>query len=131
MEAILYKALLLKEFFFGLLFKGAAGLVVYIESGQIPKNWIYLALIIILIFPAGTYILEKIRKYRREGPGWAFLIISMIKMMLLPALIFLFFDKEHDDIEAFVMPSVIAYLIMLGLDTKWKIKWLFGRRPRF
>jgi len=131
MGLILYKALLIKEILYGLLFKGAAGLIVFIESGQIPKNWFYLAAIIIFLFPASTYVLQKMRKQWPESPAWAFMALSMFKMLLLPLLLILFFDKDHDDIEAFVMPIVIAYLILMGMDTKWKIEWLFGRRPKF
>ena len=131
MGLILYKALLIKEILYGLLFKGAAGLIVFIESGQIPKNWFYLAAIMLFLFPASTYVLQKMRKKWPESPAWAFMALSMFKMLLLPLLLILFFDKDHDHIEAFVMPIVIAYLLLMGLDTKWKIKWLFGRRPKF
>lgn len=130
MGLILYKALLIKEIIYGLLFKGAAGLIVFIESGQIPKNWFYLAAIIIFLFPASTYLLQKMREQWPESPGWGFMALSMFKMLLLPFLIILFFDKDHEHIEAFVIPIVISYLILMAMDTKWKIKWLFGRRPK-
>ncbi|MFW5754118.1 MAG: hypothetical protein ACOCV9_04890 [Marinilabiliaceae bacterium] len=128
MVALLYKALLIKEFFYGLLFKGVAGFIVFIEAGHIPKNWFYLAVIIILLFPATTYILNKLRKIWPDSPGWAFMGFSMMKLMLIPLLIIGLFEKDHDDLEALVMPSVIAYLILMALDTKWKIKWLFSKR---
>ncbi len=131
MGLILYKALLLKEIIYGLLFKGLAGLIVYIEAGHIPKNWFYVAVIIIVMFPATTYVLQKIRKYWLEAPGWAFMVLSMTKMLLLPFLFILFFDKDDDDIEAFVMPLLISYLILMGMDTKWKIKWLFNKGRHF
>ena len=128
MGALLYKALLIKEIFYGLLFKGLAGLIVFIEAGHIPKNWFYLAVIIIILFPVTTYVLNKLRKKWPDSPGWALMGFSAVKMMLLPILIILFFEKNHDDIEAYVIPPTIAYLILLGLDTKWKIQWLFRKK---
>jgi DMSO reductase anchor subunit len=128
MGALLYKALLIKEIIYGLLFKGLAGLIVFIEAGHVPKNWFYLAVIIILIFPVSTYVLNKLKKIWPDSSGWTFMGFSVIKMFLLPLLIILFFEKDHDDTEAYVMPPVIAYLILMGLDTKWKIKWLFSKK---
>jgi hypothetical protein len=128
MGLILYKALLFKEIIYGLLFKGMAALIVYIEAGHIPKNWIYLAAIVIFLFPASTYILNIFRKHWPDSPGWAFMALSMLKMILLPILIFLFLDKNHADIESFVIPLLVAYLILMAIDTKWKIKWLFYPR---
>ncbi|MFO8001878.1 MAG: hypothetical protein R6U46_11585 [Marinilabilia sp.] len=127
MGIILYKALLFKEIFYGLLFKGLAGLIVFIEAGHIPKNWFYLVAIIIMLFPVSTYLINKLRKSWPESPGWALMSFSMLKMLLLPFLIIIFFEKEHDDLEAYVMPTIIAYLVLMALDTKWKLKWLFGR----
>ncbi|MGM0375202.1 MAG: hypothetical protein ACQEQ0_00310 [Bacteroidota bacterium] len=128
MIALLYKALLIKEFFYGLLFKGLAGLIVFIETGHIPKNWFYLAAIIILLFPVTTYALNKLKKIWSESAGWALMSFSAIKMVLFPLLLILFFDKDHEHIEAYVMPPTIAYLILMALDTKWKIKWLFSKK---
>jgi len=128
MGTLLYKALLLKEIFYGLLIKGMAGLIVFIEAEHIPKNWFYLAAIIIALFPLSTYIIKEIRDYSHQAPGLILMLISMMKMLLIPILIILFFEKEHKDIEAFVIPSIVAYLILLIMDTKWKIKWLFHRK---
>ncbi|PWD99469.1 hypothetical protein [Marinilabilia rubra] len=128
MGTLLYKALLIKEFFYGLLIKGMAGLIVFIEAEHIPKNWFYLAAIIIALFPLSTYILKEIKAYSHQAPGFGLVVISMLKMLLIPVLIILFFEKEHEDIEVFVIPSVVAYLVLLFMDTKWKIKWLFLRK---
>jgi drug/metabolite transporter (DMT)-like permease len=128
MGSLLYNALLFKEVMYGLLFKGAAGLIVYIETGHIPQNWFYLAAIIICLFPFSTYILKNVGKAWPQSPGWIFMVISMLKMLILPILIILFFDKEHEDIEALVMPLVISYLMLMAMDTKWKIKCLLNRR---
>lgn len=128
MGALLYKALLIKEIFYGLLIKGMAGLIVFVEAEHVPKNWFYLAVIIIAMFPLSTYILKEVRDYSHHAPGFTLVLISMLKMLLVPILIILFFDKDHEDIEAFVIPSIVGYLILLVADTKWKIKWLFHKK---
>jgi|GEM_PF-2054403 hypothetical protein len=125
MGAILYKALLLKEIFYGLLIKGAAGLIVYIEASHIPRSWIYLALVIVASFPVGTIIMNEVRKSWPDSTGFFYVGISFLKMLLIPLLIILFFDKDHEHIEAFVIPLILGYLVLLAIDTKWKIKWLF------
>ena len=128
MGKILYRALLIKETFYGLLIKGIAGLIVFIEAEQIPKNWFYLAAIIVTIFPLSTYILKEVHFHHNKAPGFAFAGISIIKLMLIPSLIILFFEKDHIHIEAFVIPTIIGYLVLLAMDTKWKIQWLFHRK---
>ena len=128
MGLLFYKVLLIKEIFYGLLIKGLAGLIVFIETGHIPGNWFYLALIIVSLFPLSTFILKEIRKIWPDTPGFLFAGLSMLKMLLIPVLIILFFDKNHDDVEAFVIPVVVGYLILMGLDTKWKIQWLFKKK---
>ncbi len=128
MGLLLYKVLLIKEFIYGLLIKGLAGLVVFIEAGHVPGNWIFLALIMISLFPLSTFILKEIRNIWPDNLGFLFAGLSMLKMLLIPVLIILFFDKSHADVEAFVIPAVVGYLILMGLDTKWKIQWLFSKR---
>jgi hypothetical protein len=128
MGLILYKILLIKEIFYGLLIKGLAGLIVFIEAGYVPKNWIYLALIIVAMFPVSTYILKQIRHFWPEVPGFAYVVMSLVKMLLVPVMVILFFEKDHEHIEAFVIPLIAGYLILLAVDTKWKIKWLFNKR---
>ncbi|WP_291862491.1 hypothetical protein [Marinilabilia sp.] len=128
MGGILYKALLLKEVFYGLLIKGVAGLIVYIEASHIPRSWIYLALAIVASFPVGTMILNQVRKYWVQSSGFFYVGISFLKMLLIPLLIILVFEKDHEHIEAFVIPLIVAYLVLLAVDTKWKIKWLFHRK---
>lgn len=128
MGLLLFKVLLIKEIFYGLLIKGLAGLVVFVEAGYVPGNWIYLALIMISLFPLSTFILKEVRKIWPDTPGFLFAGLSMFKMLLIPVLIILFFDKNHDDVEAFVIPAVVGYLILMGLDTKWKIQWLFNKK---
>jgi len=123
-----YKVLLIKEVFYGLLLKGMAGLVVFIETGHVPKNWFYLALIIITLFPVTTFVLKEIKKHWENSAGFAFMALSMFKLFFISFLILVFFDQDHENIEAYVIPIVIAYLILLGMDTKWKIQWLFGKR---
>ncbi|MGQ1889578.1 hypothetical protein ACT29H_03970 [Thermophagus sp. OGC60D27] len=119
-----YKVLLIKEIFYGLLFKGVAGLIVFIEAGHIPKNWFYLALIIVVLFPLTTSILKFFKEVWPDSSGMVLVTMSVVKIFLIPLLVMLFFDKEHEDIEAFVIPTIISYLILLTLDTKWKIQWL-------
>jgi drug/metabolite transporter (DMT)-like permease len=128
MGAILYKALIFKEIFYGLLIKGAAGLIVFIETNHVPVTWVYLALAIVASFPVGTYILKEVRKHWFNSTGFMYVGISFLKMLLIPLLIILFFEKDHQHIEAFVIPLIVAYLILLAMDTKWKIKWLFSRK---
>jgi hypothetical protein len=128
MALLFYKVLLIKEILYGLLIKGLAGLIVFYETGHVPKNWIYLALIIITLFPVSTYILKQIRHFWPQVPGFAYVGMSFFKMLLVPVLIILFFEKDHEHIEAFVIPLIVGYLILLALDTKWKIKWLFNKR---
>jgi hypothetical protein len=128
MGSLLYKALLLKEIFYGLVIKGIAGLIVYVEAGHIPKNWFYLAAIIVLIFPFGTVLIQKARQFFRNTSGFILFGLSLFKMIFIPALIIVFFDNEDENSHAYVMPSLIAYLILLLSDTYWKIKWLFGRK---
>lgn len=128
MGAILYKALIFKEIFYGLLIKGAAGLIVFIETNHVPRTWVYLALAIVASFPVGTYILNKVRKHWFNSTGFFYVGISFLKMLAIPLLIILFFEKDHQHIEAFVIPLIVAYLILLAMDTKWKIKWLFWRK---
>ncbi len=128
MGAILYKALLLKEIFYGLLFKGVAGLIVYIEASHIPRSWIYLAIIIVASFPVSTYILNQIRHQWDQSTGLAYIVLSFVKMLAIPLLIILFFEKDHEHIEAYVIPLIVAYLTLLVVDTKWKIKWLFHKK---
>lgn len=128
MGTLLYKALLIKEIIYGLLVKGMAGLIVFIEAEHIPKNWFYLAAIVIALFPLSTYIIKEIRYFSHHAPGFTLVLISMFKMLLVPILIILLFDKEHDDIEAIVIPSIVAYMVLLIMDTKWKIKWLFHKK---
>ncbi|WP_016778115.1 hypothetical protein [Anaerophaga thermohalophila] len=123
-----YKVLLIKEIFYGLLFKGVAGLVVFIETGHVPKNWLYLALIIIAMFPLTSFVLKEVKKYWKNTAGFVFMALSMFKMLLIPFLIIVLFDRDHENIEAYVIPIVIAYLVLLGMDTKWKIQWLFRKR---
>ena len=119
-----YKVLLIKEIFYGLLFKGLAGLIVYIEAGHIPRNWIYLALIIVALFPLTSSILKFFKDIRPDLPGLVLVIMSVLKIFIIPLLLMLFFDKDHEEIEAFVIPTMISYLVLLTLDTKWKIQWL-------
>ncbi|MBN1116879.1 MAG: hypothetical protein JXA77_06735, partial [Bacteroidales bacterium] len=95
MGGILYKALLFKEIFYGLLIKGAAGLIVYIEASHVPKSWFFLALAIVASFPLGTIFLNQIRKSWSNSAGFFYVGISFLKMLLIPLLIILFFDKEH------------------------------------
>ncbi|WP_010662211.1 hypothetical protein [Marinilabilia salmonicolor] len=128
MGAILYKAIIFKEIFYGLLIKGAAGLIVFIEADHVPRTWVYLALAIVASFPVGTYILNEVRKHWFNSTGFFYVGISFLKMLAIPLLIILFFDKDHQHIEAFVIPLIVAYLILLAMDTKWKIKWLFWRK---
>lgn len=123
-----YKVLLIKEVFYGLLLKGLAGLVVFIEAGHVPKNWVYLALIIIVLFPVTSFVLKEIQQHWENTVGFAFMALSLFKLILIPILIIIFFDKNHEAIEAYVFPILIAYLVLLGMDTKWKIQWLFGKR---
>jgi len=123
-----YKVLLIKEIFYGLLFKGVAGLVVFIEAGYIPKNWFYLALIIIVLFPLTSSVLKFFRDVWPDSSGIVLVFMSVLKIFLIPLLMMLFFDKEDEDIEAFVIPTIISYLILLTLDTKWKIQWLLRQR---
>jgi hypothetical protein len=128
MGSLLYKALLLKELFYGLIIKGIAGLIVYIEAGHIPKNWFYLAAIIILIFPFGTVLIQKAKQFFRNASGFILFGLSLFKMLFIPALIIVFFDNESEHSHAYIMPSLIAYIILLLSDTYWKIKWLFGKK---
>ena len=116
-----YKVLLIKEIFYGLLLKGLAGLVVFIEAGHVPKNWFYLALIIIALFPVTSFVLKEIKEHWENSVGFAVMALSLFKLILIPVLIIILFDKNHEDVEAYVMPSLIAYLVLLAMDTKWKI----------
>jgi uncharacterized membrane protein YiaA len=123
-----YKVLLIKEIFYGLLLKGLAGLVVFIEAGHVPKNWFYLALIIIALFPVTSFVLKEIKEHWENTAGFAFMALSLFKLLLIPFLIIILFDKNHEDVEAYVFPILVAYLIFLGMDTRWKIQWLFRKR---
>ena len=123
-----YKVLLIKEIFYGLLLKGLAGLVVFIEVGHVPKNWFYLALIIIALFPVTSFVLKEVKENWENTAGFVFMALSLFKLLLIPLLIIIFFDKNHEDVEAYVFPILVAYLIFLGMDTRWKIQWLFRKR---
>ncbi len=119
--------IIVKELTAALLLMGLAALIVFYETGHLPHSWFFLSVFIALIFPAATLVLNSLKKLSSQAPGWALLALSSLKMILIPTLIFILFDREHEATPAVVMPTVIAYLILLGLDTYWKVKWLFGK----
>ncbi len=119
--------IIIKELAATILLMGLAALVIFYETGHLPHNWFFLSAFITLIFPAATLVLNALKKLSSLAPGWVLLALSTLKMILIPVLIIILFDREHEATPAVVMPTIISYLILLGLDTYWKVKWLFGK----
>ncbi len=117
--------ILFKEVFTSVVVMGLAGIIVFVEAGHLPHNWFKLVVAISSFFPASTLLLNYLKKVSPQSPGWVLMGLSTLKMILIPTLIILLFEREHEATTAVVIPTVLAYLLLMGLDTAWKIKWIF------
>jgi hypothetical protein len=117
--------ILFKELIYSVGLMGLAAIIIFTETGHLPRNWFILIAAIFSFFPGSTLLLNVLKKEFPGSQGWALMGLSVLKMFLIPLLIILLFEREHEATPAVVIPTLIAYLILIGLDTHWKVKWIF------
>ncbi len=120
--------LLLKEFLLGI-FILSVGLFLFKRLEiDIYYSWIYLSALLFVLFAFGTLILNYFLIKKNTWLNFAFIGVTFFKQLVLLILLFVFLEPKEGLHRIVAKSGIAAYLIFLGFDTYWKVKWLFTSR---
>jgi hypothetical protein len=92
---------------------------------SILVKWIIFSGALFLLFGAGTIVFFIIKKLWKDVVGLAFAGVTLLNQLILLILLFIFLEPEELNHRIVAKAGVGAYLTYLGIDTYWKLRWLF------
>lgn len=117
--------LLIKELVLGFLFL-VAGLYLFNSFElEIFKKWLVFSIVTTLLMMAGTVLIKILLNIGFDMPGLALAGIILFSQLLLLILLFIFLEPEKTNHRIVAKAGTISYLIFLGIDIYWKVKWMF------
>lgn len=101
----------------GLLFFQSIGLAIW-------TKWIVFSFVLTALFAAGTVLFNLLKMRKTEWTGLSFAGITLVNQLILLILLFVFLEPEETNHRIVAKVGIGIYLIFLGIDTFWKLKWL-------
>jgi hypothetical protein len=118
--------LIIKEFVLSLIIF-LIGYIVFNSFGlTIKSKWIFLSLILFFLFSFGSVFFNVLKQKGVEWLGLAFAGITFLNQLILLILLFVFLEPQEQNHRIVAKVGIVAYLTFLGIDTYWKLKWLFS-----
>jgi hypothetical protein len=101
----------------GLLFFQSIGLAIW-------TKWIIFSFVLTALFTTGTVLFKLLKLSKSEWTGLSFAGITLVNQLILLILLFIFLEPEETNHRIVAKVGIGIYLIFLGIDTFWKLKWL-------
>ncbi len=122
--------ILIKEFILGFLFL-ISGLYLFdaLEL-NIFKKWVIFTCVTTLLMMAGTVLIKFLLDIGFDMPGMALAGILLFSQIILLLLLFIFLEPEKANHRIVAKAGVVIYLLFLGVDIYWKVRWMFPHEER-
>jgi drug/metabolite transporter (DMT)-like permease len=121
---------LVKELILGFLFL-VTGLYFFTSFElEIFKKWVVFSLVTTLLMMAGTVLVKILINIDFDMPGLALAGIILFSQIILLLLLFIFLEPEQTNHRIVAKAGTISYLVFLGIDIYWKVKWMFPPKER-
>jgi hypothetical protein len=122
--------ILIKELALGFLFL-VTGLYVF-DSFELNvfRKWVVFSLITTLLMMAGTVMVKFLLDIGFDMPGMALVGILLFSQIILLLLLFIFLEPEKANHRIVAKAGAVTYLLFLGIDIYWKVRWMFPPEDR-
>ncbi|GAO28287.1 hypothetical protein [Geofilum rubicundum] len=121
---------LVKELILGFLFL-VTGLFFFTSFElEIFKKWVVFSLVTTLLMMAGTLLVNFLLNIGFDMPGLALAGIILLSQILLLSLLFIFLEPDRTNHRIVAKAGTLSYLLFLGIDIYWKVKWMFPPKKR-
>jgi hypothetical protein len=117
--------ILIKELVLGVLFL-VTGLYVFDTFElNIFRKWVVFSLVTTLLMMAGTVMVKFLLNIGFDMPGMALAGIILFSQIFLLLLLFIFLEPEKANHRIVAKAGAVTYLLFLGMDIFWKVRWMF------
>lgn len=97
---------------------------------EIFKKWLIFSLVTTLLMVAGTVLIKILLNMGFDMPGLALAGIMLFSQLLLLILLFIFLEPDKTNHRIVAKAGTVSYLLFLGIDIYWKVKWMFPPEER-
>lgn len=117
--------LLIKELALGMFFLGSGLYLFDVFELNIFKKWVVFSTFTTLMMMAGTVLVKFLLNTGFAMPGLALAGIILLSQIILLLLLFIFLEPEKTNHRIVAKAGAVTYLLFLGIDIYWKVKWMF------
>ena len=121
---------LIKELILGVIIL-VVGLVTFAHFElSIFKKWIIFSVLTTGFMMLSTLLLNLVKMIKPEMIGIVFIIAILLFQLILVIILFVFLEPENVNHRITAKSATVVYLISLGVDIYWKIRWIFPEKKR-
>lgn len=122
--------IIIKELVFGVLLLISGLFLFDALELNIFKKWVIFTLVTTLLMIAGTVMVKFLLNAGFDMPGVALAGMLLFSQIVLLLLLFIFLEPEKENHRIVAKAGVISYLLFLGVDIFWKVRWMFPPKDR-